>query len=188
MSESDKEVKETETETEKEVPLESSVKSIGENKPTGVTLFHRTIEHWFEKLVRYTFFWETDDVKIGRFLRFIHHSIVYSFGILYILNHTIVPSYFLFLILYGILTLVWIQHLVCGGCLSSKLEQKLIGDTKSFVDPIMDIFHIPITHDSTIGVVILGSSLTMLMLTMELLNRTILNIQSWIILAAARQQ
>lgn len=157
------------------------------DKLTERIWLHIFLEHWFEKIVRHIFFWETDDIKIGVFLRFLHHSIMYSLVILYVLNHTLIPSYFLFLVLYGAALLVWLHHLVCGGCLSSKLEQKLIGDTKSMVDPLMELFHIPITRDSAVGAVIFTSSLTVMMLTMELLNRTILNVQTWMILTAFRQ-
>jgi len=108
-------------------------------------------------------------------------------AILYILNHTLYPSYFLFLIIYGILVFIWLQHLVCGECLFTKLEQKLIGDKNNFFDPLLKIFHIQVTQDSGFGIVILSSSMAMMMLTMELLNRTILNIKSWISIAALRK-
>jgi hypothetical protein len=142
--------------------------------------FHTFLEVWFERIVRWIFFWESDDKKLGVLLRFLHHSIVYCMGILYVLNHTIIPSYLLFCGLYICFFIIWVHHILTGGCLSSKVEQRLIGDSKSFVDPILEAFHIPITEKSTIGVVILGSTLVMGMLTFELTSRTILNIRHWL--------
>jgi hypothetical protein len=141
--------------------------------------FHIFLETWFEKIIRWIFFWESDDKKLGVLLRFLHHSIVYTMGILYVLNHTIIPSYILFCFLYFGFFIVWTHHIITGGCLSSKVEQRLIGDSKSFVDPILEAFHIPITDKSTAGTVILGSTLVMSMLTFELTSRSILNIRHW---------
>lgn len=166
-------------------PLNSKV-STGETKRER-TGFYKYIDDTFETIIRHIFFWESDDVKIGEFLRFLHQSFLYSLAVLYILNHTLYPSYFLFLIIYGLLVFIWLQHLICGECLFTKLEQKLIGDKNNFFDPLLKIFHIHVTHDSGFGIVILSSTTAMLMLTMELLNRTILNIQSWISLAAIRK-
>jgi hypothetical protein len=61
--------------------------------------------------------------------------------------------------------LVWIQHITCNGCILSKVEQRLIGDSSSFVDPIFELFHVEsskelsvmtVTLISTIGVGLLG--------------------------------
>ena len=61
----------------------------------------------------------------------------------------------------------------------SRIEQRLIGDTKSFVDPILDTFHIPITPESTAGIVVLGSTSIMFMLSCELVIRIITLIKNW---------
>lgn len=148
--------------------------------PTKLHTFHKFLETNTEKALRKLFFWETDDKKLGMMIRFLHHSIVYLTLVTYIIIHTIYPSYILLVLLYGFILLVWIHHIICGGCLSSKIEQKLIGDTTSFVDPILAMFHMPITPESTIGVTIMGSTLLVTVLTFELMSRTILNIKQWL--------
>jgi hypothetical protein len=137
------------------------------------------LEDKFEILLRTLFFWETDEKRIGICIRFLHHSLIYIVFLWFILIHTIMPSYILFLFFYCFVGIVWIQHWICWGCLFNKVERRLIGDTKSFVDPILETFHIPITSESTDGVVILGSTAVMFMLTFELLARTITSIQRW---------
>ena len=137
------------------------------------------LENGLETILRKLFFWEGDDKRIGGFIRFLHHSLIYIGFVWYILIHTVMPSYFLFLLFYCFVAIVWLQHCICGGCLLSRVECRLIGDTKSFVDPILDTFHIPRTPESTAGVVVLGSTVVMFMLTFELLGRTIINIRNW---------
>jgi len=140
----------------------------------------RVIQDCVEFVLRKIFFWEDDDKRIGNLIRFLHHGLVYTMFAWYMMIHTFVPSYFLFLIFYIIVAIVWIQHLLVGGCVLSRLERKFIGDEKSFVDPIMEAFHIPVTPESTEGMVLLGSSGVLVMLTFELIARTILNIKSWV--------
>lgn len=139
----------------------------------------KILEENLEKILRKLFFWENDDKRIGSFVRFLHHSIIYLCLIWYIVIHTFIPSYFLFLLFYCFIGLVWVQHCIVGGCLFSKVERRLIGDTKSFVDPILETFHIPVTPESTEGFVVLGSTTLMFMLSCELISKTITNIRNW---------
>jgi hypothetical protein len=140
----------------------------------------KTIEDGTETLIRKLFFWEADDKLIGKSIRFLHHSLVYIVLIWYIVIHTFIPSYILFVFFYLFCAIIWIQHVICDGCVFSKIERRLIGDTVSFVDPIMESFHIPITPESTVGIVKLGSTAVMFMLSFELLGRTITSIRSWL--------
>jgi hypothetical protein len=150
------------------------------SSPSRMKSFHQFLEINAERALRNLFFWETDDKKLGTLIRFLHHSVVYITLITYIIIHTVMPSYILLVLLYGFIVLVWIHHIICGGCLSSKIEQKLIGDSTSFVDPILESFHIPITTESTVGITIMGSTLLVVLLTFELTSRTILNVRQWI--------
>ena len=150
------------------------------SSPSRIKKVHQFLETNAEHALRNLFFWETDDKKLGTLIRFLHHSIVYITLVTYILIHTVMPSYILLVLLYGFIFLVWIHHIICGGCLSSKIEQKLIGDSSSFVDPILTSFHIPITPESTVGITIMGSTLLVVLLTFELASRTILNLRQWI--------
>ena len=134
------------------------------------------LETMFKKL----FFWEDDSVRIGKMIRFVHHFLFYSLIILYIISHTVIPSYFLLCVLYVWFVLIWIHHIITGGCIISKVEQKLIGDSVSFIDPIMESFHIPITPESSSGIIIMGSTMLVGMLTLELFSRTLLTLKTYI--------
>jgi hypothetical protein len=164
--------------------LDDDTSKIEENKlntvkPLKKNWFSQLLEDNLEKLLRFLFFWEEDPKKIGGCIRFLHHSVVYMFVIWYIVIHTFLPSFILFILFYFAFGLVWIQHVVCGDCIINRIEQKLIGDTKSFVDPILETFHIPITPESTAGIVVLGSTSVMFMLSCELLIRGITLIKNW---------
>ena len=83
------------------------------------------------------------------------------------------PSYLLFTILYFIVICIWLQHCIYGGCIFSTIESKLIGDKYSIWDPILDIFHINITPESTGGLFLLVSSAAVFVLTCEFAGKTI---------------
>ena len=134
------------------------------------------LEPFFKKL----FFWETDPVRIGKLIRVIHTISMYLLFFSIIAVHTIFPSYFLLLIIYLLWFCVWAHHILTGGCIISKLEQRLIGDKTSFLDPILEVFNIPITPQTTTGTVVLGSSLILFMMTLELSARTVLTLNSYL--------
>jgi hypothetical protein len=133
-----------------------------------------------EKYIREFFFWESDPVRIGKMIRFLHHMTMYSLITLYVVLHTILPSYFLFCILYAWMLFIWVHHICTGGCIVSKVEQRLIGDSVSFIDPILLGFHIPVTPETTSAVVILTSSIIIFMSTMELISRTVLTLPPYL--------
>ena len=170
--------------TESETPLEQSV-DIPQIQPEQDTCSIR--QRWQSKIdtivergIRMLFFWECDDKKLGYLVRFLHHSMIYSTIIWYIVIHTFIPSYILFLCLYGFCFLIWMHHIVSWGCCFNRIEQKLTGDNITFVGSILEIFHIPVTNESTDGVVIMSATAVMFFLTFELASRTILNVRQWI--------
>jgi len=134
------------------------------------------IDPLFKKL----FFWETDPIRIGKLIRIFHNNSMYLLFFSIIIVHTVVPSYFLLLVIYVIYFCIWLHHILTGGCIISKLEQRLIGDSNSFVDPILEIFNIPITPQTTTGAVIMGSSIILFMMTLEISARTVLTINSYL--------
>ncbi len=133
-----------------------------------------------DTLFRTLFFWEKDPKRLGTLIRFAHHSTMYCIGFCFFLVHTFLPSYWLLLGVYICLLLIWFQHVSCGGCVVNRIERKYIGDSKSFVDPILDAFHIPITDETTKGITILGSTAIVGFLSLELTSRTLLNINHYL--------
>jgi hypothetical protein len=146
----------------------------------GSPEFQTKTELWLKILFRWIFFWESDEKKLGTLLRLFRHSFIYSLGISLVLVHTLVPSYWLFLCIYGILALIWIQHLVYGDSIVNQIEKEWIGDNTCFVEPFLEAFHMPVTDETTRGVTIMTSTLLMIFLTLELTSRTILNINHYL--------
>jgi len=126
---------------------------------------------WTEWAVHKILFWETDNERKGKLLRWVHHFMSNALLIMIVISHTIYPAFWLQTIILGFCLLVWLQHVTCNGCVLSKVEQKLIGDSKSFIDPFVEIFHIVPTQQITIAILILGSTLGVIMLSLEWVAR-----------------
>ena len=142
----------------------------------------KVAEEKFEQFLRILFFWEKDDKRLGRIIRIAHHFIVYTGIIFYFIIHIFTSSYFVFLLYYIFWGLIWLQHTILGGCISSDIECRLIGDnSEGIILPILDIFHITVTPESGDGVILLSSTITMCLLSYELFFRTINGIKSFFI-------
>jgi len=126
---------------------------------------------WTEWIVHRMFFWESDDAKKGRIVRALHHAGVYALVTLIIVSHTIYPAFWLQTCLLFFCILVWIQHMVTHGCVISKVEQKLLKDESSFLDPFLELYQIEATENSKQGILMLGSSLLVFMLSLEWIAR-----------------
>ncbi len=126
---------------------------------------------WFEWAVNSLLFWEDNPKRKGKILRSFHHFFMHALLVMIIISHTLYPSFFLQTIILGICICIWIQHVLTNGCVVSKVEQKLLDDSENFVDPILELFHITPTREISIAVVILGSTLTTLLLTLEWISR-----------------
>lgn len=126
---------------------------------------------WTEWLVHVALFWESDPRKKGRLLRSFHHFVMHALLVMIVVSHTIYPAFWLQTAVLGVCILIWIQHVTTNGCVVSKVEQKLIGDTESFVDPILEMFGVTPTREISIAVVVLGSSLSVFLLSLEWVAR-----------------
>jgi hypothetical protein len=126
---------------------------------------------WTEWIVHRMFFWESDDAKKGRIVRAIHHAGVYALLTLIVVSHTIYPAFWLQTLLLGFCVLVWIQHMVTHGCVISKVEQKLLKDESSFLDPFLELFQIEASENSKQGILMLGSSLFVFLMSLEWISR-----------------
>lgn len=126
---------------------------------------------WTEWLVHTVMFWEPDNKVKGRVLRAIHTCGVYVLLTLIVVSHTLYPAFWLQTLLFGFCILVWIQHVVTNGCVISKVEQRLLEDTQSFIDPYLDLFHIEATPASKSGLLTLGSTVVVFMMGLEWVSR-----------------
>lgn len=126
---------------------------------------------WTEWAVHHILFWESDDKKKGRIVRALHHFGTYALVTLVIISHTIYPTFWFqtcVVFFYGI---IWIHHVLTNGCVVSKVEQRLIGDNNSFVDPYLELFNIEADEKSKQGILILGSTLCISLLSLEWVSR-----------------
>ena len=130
-----------------------------------------TATEWTEWIVHRVFFWESDNAKKGRIVRAIHHAGVFALGTMIIVSHTVYPAFWLQTLLLGFCLMVWAQHVLTNGCVISKVEQKLIGDEASFLDPFLDLFNIEATEQSKRGILILGSTIVVSLLSLEWVSR-----------------
>lgn len=167
-----------ETVSQKEVEQVHEVKEVKEVKEATRPWIHVTLERLAEQAFRWIFFWELDEKRLGTLIRFLHHSVVYSMVLLYIFSHTLYPSYWLLVLFTCIMSLIWLQHFLTGGCVVSKVEQKMLGDSNSFVDPILKILGMEISAANSQGLTVYTSSLAFGMSLMEVFGRTILAIKN----------
>jgi len=69
------------------------------------------------------------------------------------------------------ITSVWLQHITCNGCVISKVEQKLIGDSTSFIDPILQLFKLQPTQELAVFTLIVISTMSTNILWLEWIAR-----------------
>jgi hypothetical protein len=140
----------------------------------------KKIQNSVELGIRWLFFWESDDAKIGRLLRTFHHYFIISLLVFYFMVHILVPSYWYLLCVWLSFGILWISHLINGGCVFTRIEQKLTGEKITIIDPLLELFQIPVSKETTLGITILSSTVCFLFITAELFARTILNINQWL--------
>ena len=151
-----------------------------QNSDSRIRKIRKQIEIYLEKFVRYMFFWENDDRRIGIFLRSLHQIFIVSLVISYILVHFLFPSYFLLLVIWILSTIIWIFHIITGACVCTRIERRLTGDNITIVDPLLELFHIPLTKENRSGITLLTSSIFFFCLTSEVFCRTYINCKSFL--------
>ncbi len=143
-----------------------------------VQKFRKHVEKAIETCLRWIFFWESDDKRIGLLIRVLHQYSIMGIVIIYVLVHTFFPSYFLMVGLWLVIGCIWSMHMITGGCVITRIEQRLLEDKITIVDPLLDIFNIPKTRENIMGITLLSSTLCFVTLSFELFTRTLLNIKS----------
>ncbi len=140
----------------------------------------KLIEYYLEKSLRTIFFWEKDDRRLGLILRTIHNLFIILILFLYVFAHTVFPSILLLISVWFMSIFIFLFHLLTGGCLCTKLEYKLTGEKTTIIDPILEIFHIPVTKETVNGFTILGSTVFFGFLSLEILFHILIYVKSMI--------
>jgi hypothetical protein len=146
-----------------------------EGSPTIIGIVEHTVEYGLRKLI----FWEEDEKRIGTIIRFFHTAASILMFFIYIVNHTVFPSYILFISFYMIYLLIWLQHIICGDCIVYNIEYRMLGDKKGVLTPFMDLFGIDSDEYSS-KILVMSSTIIMSMLTFELITRTIFLFKNWL--------
>lgn len=112
-------------------------------------------------------FWESDKGRKGRILRAVHHLLSYAMLTLIIVAHTLYPALWFQTLLVVAVGVVWIQHMVLRGCVFTRVEQRLLGDTDSFWDPYIELIGIRPSQDVNTAVLITVSSVGFALMGLE---------------------
>ena len=125
-----------------------------------------TAVNWTEWAVHRILYWEEDNGKKGRLVRAIHTGFSYVVLLMVVLSFTLLRSFWVQTLLLGICGLVWVQHMLFHGCVFSKVEQRLLEDESSFLDPFLELFGVEATERSKQGILMMLSTVGMVMFTL----------------------
>lgn len=123
-----------------------------------------TAVNWTEWLVKRMF--GDDDEKTGTIVRAIHTGVTYMALISIVLSFTLIPAFWFQTVLLFFCGLVWAQHILFHGCVFSKVEQRLLKDETSFLDPYLRLFDVEATERSKQGILMMLSTVGMTMFTL----------------------
>lgn len=123
-----------------------------------------TAVNWTEWLVKRIF--GEDDAKTGRIVRAIHAGVTYTALLLVVVSFTLYPAFWFQTLLLFFCGLVWLQHVLFHGCVFSKVEQRLLKDETSFLDPYLELFEVEATERSKQGILMMLSTVGMTMFTL----------------------
>jgi len=130
-----------------------------------------TAVNWTEWAIHRILYWEEDSAKKGRLLRAVHTGVSYLILLMVVLSFTLLRALWLQTLLIGICGLVWLQHMLFHGCVFSKVEQRLLEDETSFLDPFLEFFGIEATERSKQGILMMLSTLGMGLFTLAWAGR-----------------
>lgn len=123
-----------------------------------------TAVNWTEWLVKRMF--GDDDEKTGRIVRAIHAGFTYVSLMLVAVSFTLYPAFWFQTLMLFICGSVWLQHILFHGCVFSKVEQRLLKDETSFLDPYLQLFDVEATERSKQGILMMLSTVGMSMFTL----------------------
>lgn len=123
-----------------------------------------TAVNWTEWLVKRIF--GDDDEKTGRIVRAIHSAVTYMALLCIVMSFTLIPAFWFQSLLLMFCGMVWMQHILFHGCVFSKVEQRLLKDETSFLDPYLQLFDIEATERSKQGILMMLSTLGMMLFTL----------------------
>ena len=130
-----------------------------------------TAVNWTEWVIHRIFYWEEDNAKKGRIVRAIHTGVSYVILLMVVLSFTLLRAFWMQTILLGVCGLIWLQHILFHGCVFSKVEQRLLKDETSFLDPFLELVGVEANERSKQGILMMLSTVGMAMFTLAWTGR-----------------
>jgi len=132
-----------------------------------------------EKLLRGAYGWLSEnDESLGKITYMLHIFSLLFILILVVVSHTIYPVIWFQFLVFIIVFIVWIQHILLHTCICSVLEIKLMGrEAPLAIDVILDIFKIPVSKETRMGITVFLSTTAVFFLGLELVSRSIMYIR-----------
>lgn len=139
---------------------------INENKP-----FYEVFDSYIEKCVDNVFFWKPTTERGKSIYNFLHHGVLYLFIALYIISHTIYPSFFIVCILYVFAYLYWMFIIMHGYSSIRASESNFLKSLTSFIDPLFQMFDITVADDTSLQLILFITTIGMFFLTFEVTSQ-----------------
>ena len=140
-----------------------------------------TLVNGLESLLRWAYKWLSDNDEIlGKVLYTLHILAMISLFIMIFVSHVIYPVIWLQIGVFLVVLLVWLQHICLRTCICSSLERRLMGtDSRLAIDIVLDVFGIPVTKHTRMGVTLLLSTFGVVFLGLELVARGVLSLREY---------
>jgi hypothetical protein len=141
-----------------------------------------------EKLLRGAYGWLSEnDESLGKITYMLHIFSLLFILILVIVSHTVYPVIWFQVLVFIVVFVVWIQHILLHTCICSVLEIKLMGrEAPLAIDVILEIFKIPVSKETRMGITVCLSTTAVFFLGLELISRSIMyvrelnNVSLWV--------
>lgn len=123
-----------------------------------------TAVNWTEWAVKRIF--GDDDEKTGRIVRAIHSGVTYVGLMMVVVSFTLYRAFWFQTLVFWFCGMVWAQHILFHGCVFSKVEQRLLKDETSFLDPYLELFDVTATERSKQGILMMLTTIGMTMFSL----------------------
>ena len=74
---------------------------------------------------------------------------------------------------------VWLHNVICGTCVITNIERRMLGDEGGFMNPIFDLFGIPNTDELSNPIFVLIMTVMMLFFTIQLFGLGVRQLRIW---------
>jgi hypothetical protein len=118
---------------------------------------------------------------IGEVAYFWHIYAIFTVITLIIVSHIFYPVFWFQFVVFCITAIVWLQHILLRTCICTSLEIRFLGkDIPLAVDTILNLFSIPVSRESRMGVTLLLSTIATGLLGLELVARSVLAFRGYL--------